>query len=313
MPAYNAEAFISAAIVSVQDQTHSNWELIIVDDASTDSTTEVVKLHQKADSRIRLISLPTNGGAAVARNAALDAASGDWIAILDADDTYLPNRLTDMLSIAAAENLDILADNLLIKDPGTGQLIRTALPQKSVKRELTLLSLFQNNLPASGFVYGLFKPIIRRDFIESLDIRYQPILRFGQDFVFYAEILIHGARGRITSTPMYIYTLPMSESRNYISSSSRTPMKTDILNMGFDYILENYCAIMTKQQKHALSKSRHFVKYRDDAARLKQYYISGNYVFAFLLVLRIPFLLIFVFKGLRWRFGAMLHNKIGKT
>jgi glycosyltransferase involved in cell wall biosynthesis len=102
MPAFNAERFIDKAVQSVLDQTLNDWELIVVDDGSTDSTAEI--LSQLTDARIRVIR-QKNSGEAGARNTGLRAATGQYIAFLDADDLYLPQALQDM-STFLDENLD---------------------------------------------------------------------------------------------------------------------------------------------------------------------------------------------------------------
>lgn len=91
MPSYNTEKYIADSIKSVQDQTYSNWELIIVDDCSTDGTDKVVESIQ--DQRIRYIKNETNSGAAFSRNRALREAKGRWIAFLDSDDLWKPEKL----------------------------------------------------------------------------------------------------------------------------------------------------------------------------------------------------------------------------
>ncbi len=95
MPAYKAEDYIGASILSVLAQTYSDWELIIVDDYSPDNTVNTVK--QFDDSRIRLLINEQNSGAAVSRNRALREAKGRWIAFLDADDLWLPEKLEKQL------------------------------------------------------------------------------------------------------------------------------------------------------------------------------------------------------------------------
>lgn len=91
MPAFNASATIADSIRSVLDQTHTNWELIIVDDGSTDNTREIVNPFL-ADQRIRLINGVGRSGPARARNIGLDAATGDVVAFLDSDDQWLANK-----------------------------------------------------------------------------------------------------------------------------------------------------------------------------------------------------------------------------
>ncbi|MBD5261924.1 MAG: glycosyltransferase family 2 protein [Bacteroides sp.] len=92
-PTYNCAKFITETIESVQAQSYQNWEMIIVDDCSTDNTKEIVEQYQKIDPRIKYYCLPTNSGAAEARNEALRRAQGRWIAFLDSDDLWSPDKL----------------------------------------------------------------------------------------------------------------------------------------------------------------------------------------------------------------------------
>ena len=97
MPSYNTARFIGATIKSVLNQTYSNWELIIVDDCSTDNTDDVVNQYL-ADDRIHYIKNDTNSGAAVSRNRALREAKGKWIAFLDSDDLWEPEKLEKQIA-----------------------------------------------------------------------------------------------------------------------------------------------------------------------------------------------------------------------
>jgi len=96
MPSYNTAKFIGETINSVLSQTYSNWELIIVDDCSNDNTDEVVASFD--DKRIKYIKNEKNSGAAVSRNRALREAKGKWIAFLDSDDLWLPEKLEKQIA-----------------------------------------------------------------------------------------------------------------------------------------------------------------------------------------------------------------------
>lgn len=91
MPSYNTANFISDSIKSVQAQTYTNWELLIVDDCSTDNSIDVIRSFH--DHRIILLQNEKNSGAAISRNRALREAKGKWIAFLDSDDLWLPEKL----------------------------------------------------------------------------------------------------------------------------------------------------------------------------------------------------------------------------
>ena len=92
-PSCNSAPFIGATIESVLSQTYTDWELIIVDDCSSDNTMEIARHYADRDRRIRLHILDTNSGAAVARNTALAMARGRWVAFLDSDDIWTPEKL----------------------------------------------------------------------------------------------------------------------------------------------------------------------------------------------------------------------------
>jgi len=92
-PSYNSKQFIEETIKSVISQTYTNWEMLITDDCSTDGTREIVKEWMNRDNRIHLIELAENGGAAIARNTSIKSAKGKYLAFLDSDDLWTPNKL----------------------------------------------------------------------------------------------------------------------------------------------------------------------------------------------------------------------------
>lgn len=92
-PLYNAAPFVSDTIYSVMAQSLPDWEMLIVDDCSSDGSVDIVSGLAEQDRRIRLIRLPTNSGPAVARNTAIEAAGGRYIAFSDSDDQWLPEKL----------------------------------------------------------------------------------------------------------------------------------------------------------------------------------------------------------------------------
>lgn len=97
-PTYNCAKFISRTIDSVRAQTYHNWEMIIVDDCSGDNTREIVEEYIKSDPRIKYYLLETNSGAAVARTTAMKLAEGSYMAFLDSDDVWMPDKLERQIS-----------------------------------------------------------------------------------------------------------------------------------------------------------------------------------------------------------------------
>lgn len=104
-PSYNAEKYLVHTIESVLAQTYQNWEMLIVDDCSPDNANQLIKSYAAKDSRIKLIKLEHNSGAAVARNKAIALAEGRFIAFLDSDDRWLPHKLETQLNFMQRNNV----------------------------------------------------------------------------------------------------------------------------------------------------------------------------------------------------------------
>lgn len=101
---YDAEKFLKDTIRSIQKQTYSNWEVLFVDDCSTDGSIEIIKECSNSDKRIKLIQLEKNGGAAVARNKGIEQANGRYICFLDADDKWTKNKLKKQVAYMKKNN-----------------------------------------------------------------------------------------------------------------------------------------------------------------------------------------------------------------
>lgn len=128
---------ISDSIQSVVDQTYQHWELIITDDRSPDNTVEVVKSWCKCDERIKLIEAPANGGPAAARNLSLSQARGRWIAFLDSDDIWLPQKLERQLKFHRQQQAKIsYTEFRRIRADGTGAGTLIKIPRKLTYRQL---------------------------------------------------------------------------------------------------------------------------------------------------------------------------------
>jgi Glycosyltransferases involved in cell wall biogenesis len=108
MPAYNAAKYIESSIKSVIEQNYYNWELIVVNDASSDNTVNIVKKFMETDSRIKLYNNEFNKGVAESRNLGIKMATGEWVAFLDSDDWWEKNKLQRQLEAAIKEKADFI-------------------------------------------------------------------------------------------------------------------------------------------------------------------------------------------------------------
>ena len=133
MPSYNTAKFIYETIDSDLTQTYTNWELIIVDDCSTDNTDEVVKSFL-SDDRIKYIKNEKNSGAAFSRNRALCEAKGKWIAFLDSDDLWLPEKLEKQIAFMEKNDYRFSYTNYIEIDETANPNGRSVTGPKKVTR-----------------------------------------------------------------------------------------------------------------------------------------------------------------------------------
>lgn len=140
MPTYNCADFIEESILSVINQTYTNWELIIVDDCSKDNTEEVVKKYTDNDKRIRYIRLETNSGAAIARNTGIEMAIGEFIAFLDSDDLWLNVKLEKQLEFMNSHGYNFSCTAYMQIDEQGNENGTVVHPKKRVDYNGVLLS-----------------------------------------------------------------------------------------------------------------------------------------------------------------------------
>ena len=205
---YNGEKFIADAIRSACNQSLRSIEVIVSDDASTDSSIQIVKSLIAEDSRIRLIESGVNGGSAAARNRALDVARGQWISILDSDDLMHPDRLQCLIGEGAKTNADIVADDLALFDT-TRRVAPQTLFTRRWSRAASWVSaedyLATSNFYGKGPALGYLKPIFRASIIASENIRYDERLTIAEDYNFVFRLLMAGAKFRTIPQVGYFY------------------------------------------------------------------------------------------------------------
>jgi glycosyltransferase involved in cell wall biosynthesis len=189
MPVYNGIRFVAKAIESVLAQDYQDWELIVVNDGSTDGTAEA--LASFTDTRIRVIS-QANGGEAVARNRGLDAISGDYVAFLDADDLYLPNALADMVAyLAAHAETDAVCSDGYFCDEADRLLGRMSEVRPQVQPGNILEKLVIDPAVVGPPVFVM----ARRTCILEARARFDPLLVIGPDWDFWIQLARHAQFG----------------------------------------------------------------------------------------------------------------------
>ena len=184
-PSYNSAQYIAQTIASVQQQTLTTWEMIVVDDGSTDDSAAIVRAMSKEDERIRLIQ-KENGGSASARKLALSIAEGEYIQFLDADDQLDMDKLRRQITLMQDQKLQVsYTDWCFIHPDGIHEQIH-GLNFNQLRVHLFWGTLF-GALPVHAFIY-------RRDFLEGHNITFNSEIREREDWNFHIQVLSHHPR-----------------------------------------------------------------------------------------------------------------------
>ena len=241
VPAYNAADFIIDAYRSVVDQTIDQWEVIFVNDGSQDDTLAIIRSLATADKRVKIVDLAVNSGPACARNAALAVAQGAWIALLDSDDRYSPDRLEILTSAGERTDADIVLDNQFIVDPISRRTTFLAFkPNRDDANILKFAEFLRNNQSDSFFDFGYLKPVIRRQWLAASNIKYPKALRHGEDLVFLFECYARGAKVILLSKPYYHYCFQYSLFSGAKSPTTRTEVSYEPLLAAKEKFLEEF-------------------------------------------------------------------------
>lgn len=197
-PIYNVEKFISRAIESIQEQTHVNFELIIVIDGSPDDSAQIADKYSREDRRIRVIR-KENGGVSSARNVGMEAARGEFVCFIDPDDYVEPDYIDYMLNLAVDNGADIAL---------TTKLSGTFKNKKQVKRDSAKI-LSPEEATAEILYYhipiGCVCKLFRREFLNEHKIRFLEDFAIGEGFNFNTTAFQHANRVVAGQRKIYFY------------------------------------------------------------------------------------------------------------
>lgn len=221
MPAYNSEKTIEKCIKSIQSQTYTNWELIIINDGSTDDTLLICDSLANYDDRIKVYTIK-NSGVSVARNYALDKCDGEYITCIDSDDWIEPCMLEILLSYMD-EQTEFVCGNFFLEKMGE-ITIGNVSKSKIYKNEISAFPLgvlipeslpFFDNISVKEDVLGAACcKLYKRSLIENNHIRYAEGLALREDVLFNIKCFIAAKNMVITDKPLYHYIIN-NNSSNY--------------------------------------------------------------------------------------------------
>jgi glycosyltransferase involved in cell wall biosynthesis len=189
---YNAGAFIGTTIESVLAQSFADWEMIIVDDCSTDDSASVVTGYAALDPRIVLVSLAENSGAAVARNSAIELARGRYLAFLDSDDSWHPDKLRKQLAFMQ-DNSYAFTHTWYERQDEAGRPLGNLVRPPAVLDYRTLLR--SNFIACLTVIYDT----------ECLGKVYMPLIRKRQDYGLWLRILKQGEQAHVLPENLAVY------------------------------------------------------------------------------------------------------------
>lgn len=227
MPCFNSGKYVEESIISVLKQTYENWELIIVDDASSDNTCQIIKNIAENEKRIRLFELKSNQGAAHSRNYAISCAKGQYIAFLDSDDLWSENKLITQIGYMKNKEVGFSFSAYLVINE-RGEIQRKI----KVPREISYKELLKNT------IVGCLTVVIDREIIG--DFRMPPIPS-RQDTATWLSILKKGHKAfGIPMTLAYYREMKGSLSGNKVKMlKANWQMYRKVENLGFFYTI--YC------------------------------------------------------------------------
>lgn len=197
MPVYNSEKYVSEAIESICNQSYENWELVIVNDGSTDKTSEIIDEYEKRDSRIKVFHRK-NEGVSMARNFALNQICGEYVTFIDSDDVYHLERLEKMLRVFEDYlNCDIVFSR---HKEFIGELIKkeTSGPIKILVSDDNILLKFVSDLSSHYMCNTMIKSEIAKK------ERFAPV-RFGEDFCYIRDCVWNCRKMAILDEVLYFY------------------------------------------------------------------------------------------------------------
>jgi glycosyltransferase involved in cell wall biosynthesis len=201
MPVYNQGDTIEKTIKSILLQNFSDFELIIVNDCSTDDSCGMVEKYLNLDLRIKLLNMPSNQGPGPARNFGLEHAAGQYVRYCDADDFYPPNALNALITKADAGEYDIVAGNMAFFYNHNRKII--------IDRECSFISEETSsenfaNIPSLWQPFHFHRILYRRQFLMDNNIKF-PALRRGEDPVFLTEVLVKAKSVATIQDMTYIF------------------------------------------------------------------------------------------------------------
>ena len=201
IPVYNAATYLGACLDSLLAQSHTDFEIILINDGSTDNSLQICRTYAQKDARIQVVN-QQNGGVSRARNAGLTKASGDYIAFVDADDRLMPDYIERLYSDACTHNADIVCCNFI--ELLNGEIVEYNTPKVLQARLVTSMEELFSDFVACKEAYGtsVWAKIIRTDLARRATFR---PLAFGEDQIYMFDLFTYNPKVYLSQYKGYYY------------------------------------------------------------------------------------------------------------
>lgn len=198
MPCYQNGRTAADTVRSIQAQTEADWELIAVDDGSTDDTLAVLERLAREEPRMRVIH-QENGGVSAARNAGMDAAKGEWLSFVDADDVLLPQALAHLLALTDAET-DVACGAYVMRYGDEG-----GREEKHVCADGDLQTILESLIRGDSALNSMCARLYRAQMIHERGVRAPLGVKVGEDVLFNLDAFMAARAWRMSEETIYIY------------------------------------------------------------------------------------------------------------
>ena len=219
VPVYQAEKTLEACVESVRSQSYDDWNLILIDDGSRDSSPALCDALAEKDERIRVVHQP-NGGVSAARNRGLSEVRSPWVYFLDADDLLMPGALETLYRLAADNGADAAAGAVVLTEAdgsrSTDDIIPEGVYDEAGIREQILLPLTGRRLRAPIFNGYIVRYLFRASILKEHAVTFEG--GYLEDEIFLLDYFLHAGKLAATRTPIYDYLQnPASATHRYMA------------------------------------------------------------------------------------------------
>ena len=238
IPIYNTEAYLPRCLDSVLSQSYTDFELLLVDDGSTDNSGAICEEYTQKDARINVFHRE-NGGICAARNTGLDNAQGEWIYLVDSDDELMPDGLRTLVE-CINDDVDVVMGGYEQYDLD-GNLIETEKNHAitTLSKRDSLLVLFQEHSIHYSYLGYVWNRLFRNRIIQDYDLRFDTTVRIKEDTLFVTQYLCKSnGKTQFTTTPVYRYIAQKNSEMNSLWTAYNPKYV-----YSFDAVVKMYSAI----------------------------------------------------------------------